>query len=216
MALLGEGRWRTVAICATLGAAAGWAAWRHQYRLLYMPRLPGVPATPRASVPPYRSPADLGLSFYDVRVPDGLGNSIHAWVMPWHEPGAPTVVFFHGNALHMGFRLPNVADLMKSARCSVVMMDYCGYGESTGEATDDDVVLAGAQAVLDHVGASSVVNGQRVVLYGRSLGGAVAAQLAHRNPGKVRAAAASEGCRLGTGAETRGVCQLAGVVCVTR
>lgn len=84
------------------------------------------------------SPASLELAFDEAMVPSTDGVSIHTWFIPHRtRKRVPTVVFLHGNAGHMGFRLPNMARLLEEVDCNVVMMDYRGYGDSTGSALDD-------------------------------------------------------------------------------
>ncbi|KAL1117487.1 hypothetical protein AAG570_004810 [Ranatra chinensis] len=91
----------------------------------------------------------------------------------------PTVVFFHGNAGNMGHRLHNAAGLYCHLDCNVLMVEYRGYGLSKGHPTEAGVCMD-AQAAIDYLGGRHDVDHKRIVVFGRSLGGAVAIDLAAR------------------------------------
>jgi hypothetical protein len=70
--------------------------------------------TPSENPAPYDSPRSFGLPYEDVYLTAEDGVRLHGWFVPavGRDRGtAPTVVFFHGNAMNIGFRLPNVAVL---------------------------------------------------------------------------------------------------------
>ena len=91
-----------------------------------------------------------------------------------------TLLFFHGNAGNREDRLHNLAGLWQ-AGISVLIFDYRGYGGSTGSPSEPGLVADGLAAfdwLADQVAPAPVV------LFGRSLGGAVAAAVAGRRPAK--------------------------------
>jgi pimeloyl-ACP methyl ester carboxylesterase len=121
------------------------------------------------------TPEQLGISgevvFFDAE--DGV--RIHAFYLP--APGARrALLFLHGNAGNASHRLPNAAELVRLG-CSVLVVDYRGYGLSEGSATEAGV-YADARAGLSHLVEQRGFPESRVVVFGRSLGGAVAVDLA--------------------------------------
>lgn len=144
------------------------AAWMYlsQRRLLYMPR-PDLVGTPN----------DAGLAFEDVHFKNGLDTDIHAWWVP-HESPRFTLLFSHGNGGNISHRLESLR-IFHDLGLSVLIYDYSGYGQSQGipseEATSADV-----RAAWDWLVRERSVDPETILLFGRSLGGAVAADLAAR------------------------------------
>ena len=128
------------------------------------------------------APADFGLSAEELhlRTPDGV--LLHGW---WIEgPGDRVLIWYHGNAGNIGDRLHNARWFVDRLGVSVVLVDYRGYGRSGGT-PDEAGVYADGLAVYDAVAARGV-RPEDVVLFGRSLGGAVAIEVAlHRRAGAV-------------------------------
>lgn len=122
------------------------------------------------------TPARIGLDYEDVWLHTGDGVRIHGWYLP--APGARrTVLFLHGNAGNVSHRLPTLA-LLRGIGMSTLIIDYRGYGLSEGRPSEagtyEDALAAWRYLTRDGTGADSIV------LFGRSLGGAVAAWLASR------------------------------------
>lgn len=98
----------------------------------------------------------------------------------------PTILYFHGNAGNIGHRVPNALLMLVNLKANVVLVDYRGYGKSEGEPSEDGLYLD-AEATLDYVMTRPDLDKTKVVLFGRSLGGAVAVRLASVNPHRVAA-----------------------------
>lgn len=121
------------------------------------------------------TPEQLGISGEEVFFTTEDGVRIHAFYLP--APGARrALLFLHGNAGNASHRLPNAAELVK-LQCSVLVIDYRGYGLSEGRATEAGV-YADARAGLDHLIGQRGFPENRIIVFGRSLGGAVAVDLA--------------------------------------
>jgi fermentation-respiration switch protein FrsA (DUF1100 family) len=122
-----------------------------------------------------RTPADLGMPFEEVwlRSPDGVRTQ--AWWIPG-ERGAPVVVMFHGNAGTMADRLEN-ARLMRGFGVSLLLCEYRGYGDSQGKPSERGLRLDAERALVE---ARRRAGSGCVVVFGRSLGGAVAIDVASR------------------------------------
>lgn len=98
----------------------------------------------------------------------------------------PTILYFHGNAGNIGHRVPNALLMLVNLKANVVLVDYRGYGKSEGEPSEDGLHLD-AEATLDYIMTRPDLDKTKVVLFGRSLGGAVAVRLASANPHRVAA-----------------------------
>ncbi len=124
------------------------------------------------------APADFGLAAEElaIRTPDGV--TLHGW---WIEgSGDRVLVWYHGNAGNIGDRLHNARWFVDRLGVAVVLVDYRGYGQSGGT-PDEAGVYADGLAVYDAVAARGV-RPENIVLFGRSLGGAVALEVALQRP----------------------------------
>ncbi|KAG2638287.1 alpha/beta hydrolase domain-containing protein WAV2-like isoform X2 [Panicum virgatum] len=152
-----------------------------QERLVYVPVLPGL-----ARAYPI-TPARLRLSYEDVWLRAADGVRLHSWFIR-HSPTCrgPTILFFQENAGNIAHRLEFVRLMMQRLQCNVFMLSYRGYGESDGYPSQKGITYD-AQAALDHLAQRKDIDTSRIVIFGRSLGGAVGAVLAKNNPEKVAA-----------------------------
>ncbi len=119
-----------------------------------------------------------GLGVREVAVPTADGLSLLAWYRPAHgSPGGerPVIVYFHGNAGHIGYRADRVERFAREGY-GVLMVEYRGYGGNPGEPSETGL-FEDAAAALRFIEAQGV-QGNRLVLYGESLGTGVAVQAA--------------------------------------
>jgi len=142
----------------------------NQDRLLFLPGVPGreVVATP----------ATIGLRFESVTLATADGERLDAWLVPAAEARA-TLLFCHGNAGNISHRLDSLR-LFHDLGLSALIFDYRGYGRSTGTPTEAGT-YRDAQAAWQYLTQHRHISPQRIVLFGRSLGAAVAAELATRS-----------------------------------
>lgn len=119
------------------------------------------------------------LSFEDARFlsPDGL--KLHGWFAECQEPRA-VVLFCHGNAGNVTHRAETLRGLHDLVGASVLIFDYRGYGRSEGT-PDEPGILADARAARTWLAQREGVAEQDIVLMGRSVGGAVAVDLAAKD-----------------------------------
>ena len=125
------------------------------------------------------TPHALGLPYEEVVVPTADGETLHGWFIPGKAQGPGsgfTVLFFHGNAGNISHRLESLA-IFYALGASTFSLDYRGYGQSTGSPSVRGV-QEDARAAWKTLLASKGLKPSQVVLFGRSLGGAVAASLA--------------------------------------
>ena len=124
------------------------------------------------------APADYGLRAEELSLTAADGVTLHGW---WIEgPGDRVLIWYHGNAGNIGDRLHNARWFVDRLGVDVVLVDYRGYGRSEGTPGEDGLYLDGL-AIYDAVAARSV-RPDDIVLFGRSLGGAIAIETALRRP----------------------------------
>ncbi|KAI0777406.1 alpha/beta-hydrolase [Trametes elegans] len=98
----------------------------------------------------------------------------------------PTVLMFHGNGGNVGHRIPLAKVFYVKMRCNVLMLSYRGYGLSEGSPSEKGICID-AQCALDHILAHPTLSRTPILVYGQSIGGAVAIDLVSRNPNAIRA-----------------------------
>jgi pimeloyl-ACP methyl ester carboxylesterase len=121
----------------------------------------------------WRTPAALGLKFEELWI-DVQGSRVQSWWIPGSGNG-PVILMFHGNAGTIADRLENARLMIDELGATVVLAEYPGYGDSEGRPSEDSFFAAGRLALEETIGRAG---GRPVVLFGRSLGGAVAVHLA--------------------------------------
>ena len=128
------------------------------------------------------TPAELGLPYEEARIPTDDGESLGAWFIPGPEEQKPgsglTLLFFHGNAGNISHRLDSVA-VFHQLGLDVLIVDYRGYGQSTGRPSVDGTLLD-AEAAWEWLRVHKGLTPDRVAIFGRSLGGGPASHLAAR------------------------------------
>ena len=129
----------------------------------------------------YATPAQYGLKFEDLFIDSEDGKKIHGWYVPADSARA-TVIFCHGNAGNISHRLQTV-ELFNQLNLSVLIFDYQGYGKSEGSPTENGT-YRDAQAAWDYLINEKNISSDKIIIYGRSLGGAIAAHLAKQNRAK--------------------------------
>ncbi len=120
-----------------------------------------------------------GLEFDNVDFRSADGTKLHGWYVPHERPRA-VVLFCHGNAGNVTHRAAMLRDLHDRAGLAVMIFDYRGYGRSEGK-PDEDGVLADARAARAWLAEHEGIAESDIVIMGRSLGGAVAVDLAARD-----------------------------------
>ncbi|MGA1601702.1 MAG: alpha/beta hydrolase [Prochlorothrix sp.] len=139
-------------------------------------------------------PEDRGYAYETLKIPvprtterDKSAN-LHGWWVPHPSrsgqpqtaPG-PVVLFFHGNTGTLADNLHRVAGFHQLG-LDVVLFDYRGYGHSTPTPPREDWVYADADAVVEYLVQQRQVDPRQMLVYGHSLGGAIAVDMAARSP----------------------------------
>jgi fermentation-respiration switch protein FrsA (DUF1100 family) len=136
--------------------------WLFAERLIFLPPREGYERTPEMLL-----------------IPRAGGGSIAA--VHLRNPHARyTILFSHGNGEDLGHNL-EFLDRMRDAGFDVLAYDYSGYGLSTGRPSER-AAYVDIDAAYEYLTRTADVPPERIILHGRSLGGAVAADLAARQP----------------------------------
>ncbi|KAL4820627.1 Alpha/Beta hydrolase protein [Aspergillus spinulosporus] len=164
-----------------LAVVASGLLYFKQNELIY-PR--NIPADARTNVP---KPRQFGIEDYEelqLRTPDG--ETLHAYFIRAPRKRLDqnlTVLMFHGNAGNVGHRIPIAKIMQEYLGCHILMLEYRGYGLSTG-VPDENGLKIDAQTALNHLQQRGETANSRIVVYGQSLGGAVAINLVANNEDK--------------------------------
>ena len=121
------------------------------------------------------NPNDYALQYQDVSFKAADGVALHGWFVP-AENEKGVVLLFHGNGGNVSHRL-DLLVLLNRLDVSTFIFDYRGYGRSGGRTTEQGTYLD-AEAAWEYLTATRGVQAEKIILHGRSLGGAVAARLA--------------------------------------
>lgn len=120
-----------------------------------------------APVPGYAAPAA------EVWIDADDGNRIHGlrWATP---PDRPTILFFHGNAQSV-YEWALIQQELRPLECGLLLIDYPGYGKSSGSPNEAGLYAAGRAALASLV--ESGVDENDLIVFGKSLGGPVATEV---------------------------------------
>lgn len=123
------------------------------------------------------TPADWNLTYEDVWLKASDGVKIHGWYVPAAKPRG-TLLFFHGNGGNISHRIETL-EIFNRLGLNVLIVDYRGYGLSEGKPSEDGT-YRDAEAAWDYLTQQKAVPPENIILFGRSLGGAVAVYLAEK------------------------------------
>lgn len=125
------------------------------------------------------TPSDTGLIFEDIYLRTSDGVKINGWFVPY-EGARAGLLWFHGNAGNLSDRVEKLGLLHRKLKINIFAIDYREYGRSEGSVSEEGT-YRDALAAYDYLTTRSEVDPSRVILFGQSLGAAVAVDLAlHR------------------------------------
>ncbi|MEB3211544.1 MAG: alpha/beta hydrolase [Leptolyngbyaceae bacterium] len=178
-----------IALCSLMYGGICLFLYKQQQRIIFFPS-PTLTTTP----------ADLGIPYTDLWIPipshsnthpDNPPNnspdnhsdatSLHGWWMPSPDADAPGLLYLHGNGDNMSANASKAA-WFHSLGFSVLIIDYRGYGLSSGEFPSEQQVYEDADAAWRYLTESLDVAPQNSFVFGHSLGGAIAIELASHHP----------------------------------
>ena len=129
------------------------------------------------------SPADFALPIDEITVPVGSDRTqrVTGWWVSAPEPDAKTFLYFHGNDGNVSVSMQEVTPLV-DLKYSVCVIDYRGYGASERLFPSEQSVYEDAEAVWNYAVRERGIDPGQLYIYGQSLGGAIAIELARRHP----------------------------------
>ena len=123
------------------------------------------------------TPDSAGLAYESVELETADGERLYGWYIPAPDAKA-TVLFFHGNAGSISNRMGYLT-MFHRLGYNTFIFDYRGYGESSGRPTEQGT-YRDAMAAWQYITEKKAISPSSIVLFGESLGGAVASWLAVR------------------------------------
>ena len=134
------------------------------------------------------TPENVNLSYENVWLPvsekKGKLEQIHGWWIPansYRSDFQDVVLYFHGNGANIGAHVEQAYKFHKLG-FDVLLIDYRGYGRSTGNFPSEAQIYQDIEIVWNYLVNQRQINPQNILVYGHSLGGAIAIELATRHP----------------------------------
>jgi alpha-beta hydrolase superfamily lysophospholipase len=115
----------------------------------------------------------------EVKSKDGPEGKLHAWWAPGPQPDSPVLLYLHGARWNLTGSVTRIPRWQRMG-FAVLAIDYRGFGKSEGDIPSELSVYEDAQAAWDYMKVRSP--NSRRYLHGHSLGGAIAIEMAKRNP----------------------------------
>ncbi|MGD8594196.1 MAG: alpha/beta hydrolase [Gammaproteobacteria bacterium] len=144
-----------------------------QCSMVYYPNLPSRDLT--------ANPEQIGLAYESVHFATEDQQQLHGWYVPGRGDN-DVLLFFHGNAGNISHRLDSIG-IFHQLDLAIFIFDYRGYGESTGKPSEQGT-YRDAQAAYQYLVRERNMDPDKLIYFGRSLGGAVASHLAVNHPPK--------------------------------
>lgn len=167
-------RWQPSILRFAIGYCAVCAAlYFQQQRLMFFPfrQLENTPAL-----------YDLPYEEVWIPVPTKTGTEkMHGWWIPANEPDAPVMLYFHHNAANIGANVSQALQFHKIG-FSIFIFDYRGFGQSEGTFPTEAQVYVDARAAWTYLTEERGTLPEDIVIYGHSVGGAIAIDLASQTP----------------------------------
>lgn len=126
------------------------------------------------------TPENVHLEYEDIFMQTKDGVRVHAWYIPCQEATA-TMLWFHGNAGNIGDRVDHLKVYHNRWKVNQMIVEYRGYGKSEGRVSEEGTYEDGRAAVR-YLTSEKGVSPDKLFIFGRSLGSAVAVQMALESP----------------------------------
>ncbi|KAB8332499.1 lysophospholipase [Scytonema tolypothrichoides VB-61278] len=131
------------------------------------------------------TPEFYNLPYQDVWLPvsakSGKVEQIHGWWIEANQPNGKVLLYLHGNSVNIGANVAH-AHRFHQLGFSVLLIDYRGYGRSEGAFPNESQVYQDAATAWDYLVYQQQIPPSKIFIYGHSLGGAVAIDLALKQP----------------------------------
>ncbi len=131
------------------------------------------------------TPHDLGLPYEDIELniytASGTIETVHCWWIPTKSNSEKVIIDLHGNRNTIGENL-NYAEQFHQMGLSVLLVEYRGYGRSTNRSPCEKTVYEDVEIAWDYLVNKRSINPENIYIFGHSLGGAIAINLAYNHP----------------------------------
>ena len=131
------------------------------------------------------TPAEYQLRYENVLMNANAGTDkperLHAWWLPAEYPSNRVLIYLHGSALNIGANITHARRFIRMG-FSVLLVSYRGYGISEGSFPSEMQVYEDARVAWAYLVEQKGIDPGNIIVYGHSLGGAVAIQLAVEHP----------------------------------
>ena len=127
------------------------------------------------------TPATLGLKFEDIQITTKDNVNLAAWFVPAKDKdqiGKGVILFCHGNGGNIGDRV-SYLPIFRDLGLSTFLFDYRGYGKSGGKPTEEGT-YNDVEAAWQYLTQEKQIPPKKIIIYGESLGGAIASYLAQK------------------------------------
>ncbi len=150
------------------------------FLFFYQPRLIFFPSSDVE-----KTPLHFNIPYQEVCLPVEVtakkSQLIHGWWMQTDRPSDRVLLFLHGNSLNIGANI-NRANFFRELGFSVLLIDYRGYGRSEGSFPNELQVYQDAVTAWNYLHYDQKIPSDKIFIYGHSLGGAIAIDLAVKKP----------------------------------
>lgn len=130
------------------------------------------------------NPERMGMAFKEFHIPSGTGKErgeLDSWWIPAAHGGVVTLLYLHGNDHNISSNLAHV-ERLHDLGYNVLMSDYRGFGKSSGGSPNEAKVYEDAESAWRYLLKEGGIEPQKIFIYGHSLGGAIAIDLALQHP----------------------------------
>ncbi|UCD09111.1 MAG: alpha/beta hydrolase [Dehalococcoidales bacterium] len=164
--------WIIVAV-AIVYVLIGLYLFLFQSKFIYFPEVPGRTVL--------ETPGNIGLAYENISLETANGEKIIGWFVTANNSRG-VLLFCHGNAGNISHRLDSIRIFVELG-LSVLIFDYRGYGESEGKPSESGT-YQDAEAAWNYLVKERHINPEKIIIFGRSLGGGIASYIASRfSPG---------------------------------
>jgi pimeloyl-ACP methyl ester carboxylesterase len=127
------------------------------------------------------TPATVGIKYEDIQLKTKDNVNLAAWFIPAKDSnplGKAVILFCHGNGGNISHRV-SYLPIFKELGLSTFLFDYRGYGRSEGKPTEEGT-YSDVEAAWQYLTQAKQIPPQKIIIYGESLGGAIASYLAEK------------------------------------
>jgi pimeloyl-ACP methyl ester carboxylesterase len=168
---------RLALLCGLLTGSFTGCAWLDQkQRELALRPTPGRPAEFTPGSDAERANFRPGDRRYTVPAAAAPGDTLALWWLPHANPQAPVLLYLHGTLRNLYGNLPKI-NALREAGFAVLAVDYRGWGESSALVPSEETIAQDAAQAYAELQRLQPQTGRRII-YGHSMGGAVAVRLA--------------------------------------